>query len=66
MKLYPIKVGCSNPPAPAKAVNNKINPANGKMLGRFEVRAHELSVAPDDTLLTATRGSQLLLVRLRT
>lgn len=43
----------------------KIDPANGKMLGRFEVRAHELSIAPDGALLPATRGSQLLLFRLR-
>jgi DNA-binding beta-propeller fold protein YncE len=43
----------------------KVDPANGKMLGRFEVRAHELAVAPDGTLLPATRGSQLLLFRLR-
>jgi hypothetical protein len=32
---------------------------SGKMLGRFEVRAHELAVAPDGTLLPATRDSQL-------
>ncbi len=43
----------------------KIDPANGKMLGRFEVRAHELSIAPDGALLPATRNSQLLLFRLR-
>lgn len=43
----------------------KIDPASGKMLGRFEVRAHELAVAPDGTLLPATRGSQLLLFQLR-
>jgi DNA-binding beta-propeller fold protein YncE len=43
----------------------KIDPANGKMLGRFEVRAHELAVAPDGALLPATRGSQLLFLRPR-
>ena len=43
----------------------KIDPASGKMLGRFEVRAHELAVAPDGALLPATRGSQLLYLRIR-
>jgi hypothetical protein len=43
----------------------KLDPASGKMLGRFEVRAHELAVAPDGAILPATRGSQLLLLRLR-
>ncbi len=43
----------------------KIDPTSGRMLGRFEVRAHELAVAFDGALLPATRGSQLLLFRLR-
>ena len=43
----------------------KIDPASGKMLGRFEARAHELTIAPDSCLLPATRSSQLLLFRLR-
>ena len=43
----------------------KIAPASGKMLGRFEVRAHELTIAPDSSLLPATGSSQLLLFRLR-
>jgi DNA-binding beta-propeller fold protein YncE len=43
----------------------KIDPTSGTMLGRFEVRAHELSIAPDGALLPATLSSQLLLFRLR-
>lgn len=43
----------------------KIDPASGTMLGRFEVRAHELTIAPDGALLPATLSSQLLLFRLR-
>ena len=43
----------------------KIDPTNGRMLGRVEVRAHELAVAPDGSLLPATRSSQLLLFRIR-
>jgi len=43
----------------------KIDSATGKMLARFEVRAHELAVAPDGTLLPATRSEQLLLFRPR-
>jgi DNA-binding beta-propeller fold protein YncE len=43
----------------------KIDPASGKMLGRVEVRAHELTIAPDGALLPATLSSQLLLFRLR-
>ena len=43
----------------------KVNPATGKMLGRFEVRSHELSVGPDGTLLPATRSGRLLMLRPR-
>jgi DNA-binding beta-propeller fold protein YncE len=43
----------------------KIDPASGTMLGRVEVRAHELTIAPDGALLPATLSSQLLLFRLR-
>jgi len=43
----------------------KLDPITGRMLGRFEVRSHELAVAPDGTLLPATRGSQLLLFKPR-
>jgi hypothetical protein len=43
----------------------KIDPASGKMLGRFEVHTHELTIAPDGALLPATLSSQLLLFRLR-
>jgi DNA-binding beta-propeller fold protein YncE len=42
-----------------------IDPASGTMLGRVEVPAHELTIAPDGTLLPATLSSQLLLFRLR-
>ena len=38
----------------------KIDLANGKLLGKFEVRSHALAVTPDGTLLPATRGSQLV------
>lgn len=41
----------------------KLDPLNGKMLGRVQVRSHELAVGPDGTLLPATRSSQLLLLR---
>ena len=40
----------------------KIDLASGKILGKFEVRSHELAVTPDGTLLPATRGSQLVLL----
>jgi hypothetical protein len=43
----------------------KIDPTSGKMLGRVEVPAHELAVAPDGALLPATRSGQLLVLRLR-
>jgi len=42
-----------------------IDPASGTMLRRLEVPAHELTIAPDGTLLPATLSSQLLLFRLR-
>jgi len=43
----------------------KIDPASGQMLGRLEVRAHELTIAPNGALLPATLSSQLLVFRLR-
>lgn len=43
----------------------KIDLATGKILGKFGVRAHELSVAPDGTLLPATRSSQLVFLKPR-
>jgi DNA-binding beta-propeller fold protein YncE len=43
----------------------KIDPASGTMLGRLEVPAHELTIAPDGALLPATLSSQLLVFRLR-
>jgi DNA-binding beta-propeller fold protein YncE len=43
----------------------KIDPASGTMLGRVEVPAHELAVAPDGALLPATLSSQVLVLRLR-
>ncbi len=43
----------------------KIDPVNARMLGLLKVRSHELAVAPDGTLLPATRSSQLLLFRPR-
>jgi DNA-binding beta-propeller fold protein YncE len=42
-----------------------IDPASGTMLGRLDVRAHELTIAPDGALLPATLSSQLLVFRLR-
>lgn len=41
----------------------KIHLASGKILGKFGVRSHELGIAPDGTLLPATRGSQLVLLK---
>lgn len=41
----------------------KLDRVHGKMLGRIAVRAHELTVATDGTLLPATRSSKLLLFR---
>jgi DNA-binding beta-propeller fold protein YncE len=43
----------------------KIDPASGTMLGRVEVSAHELTIAPDGALLPATLSRQLLVFRLR-
>lgn len=43
----------------------KVDVATGKLVGKFEVRSHELSVASDGTLLPATRSSQLVLLRPR-
>jgi DNA-binding beta-propeller fold protein YncE len=42
-----------------------IDPASGKMLGRLDVRAHALTIAPDGALLPATLSSQLLVFRRR-
>ncbi len=41
----------------------KIDPATGEMLGRIEVRAHELAFSPDGALWPATRSGELLLFR---
>ena len=43
----------------------KIDPASGTMLGRLEVPAHELTIAPDGALLPATLSTQVLVFRLR-
>ena len=43
----------------------KIDLASGKLLGKFSVRSHELGIAPDGTLLPATRGNQLVLLKPR-
>ena len=43
----------------------KVDPATGKMLGRIQVRSHELAIGPDGSLLPATRSGQLLLFRPR-
>jgi hypothetical protein len=43
----------------------KIDAVSGKMLGRVEVPAHELTIAPDGALLPATLSSQVLVLRLR-
>jgi len=43
----------------------KIDVATGKILGKFGVRSHELGIAPDGTLLPATRSSQLVLLKLK-
>lgn len=43
----------------------RIDQASGKILGKFEVRSHELAVMPDGTLLPATRGGQLVLLKPR-
>jgi DNA-binding beta-propeller fold protein YncE len=43
----------------------KIDVSSGKLLGKFEVRSHELGITPDGTLLPATRSGQLILLRPR-
>ena len=43
----------------------KIDLTTGKILGKFEVRSHELAVGPDGTLFPATRGNQLVLLKPR-
>jgi DNA-binding beta-propeller fold protein YncE len=43
----------------------QIDLATGKILGKQETRSHELSVAPDGTLLPATRDSHLVLFKPR-
>jgi DNA-binding beta-propeller fold protein YncE len=43
----------------------KIDPSSGALLGKYPVRSHELGIAPDGTLLPATRSSQLLLLKPR-
>jgi DNA-binding beta-propeller fold protein YncE len=42
-----------------------VDPATGKMLGRVQVRSHELAIGPDGSLFPATRSGQLLLFRPR-
>src|SRR5262245_862688 len=41
----------------------KIDVSSGKLLGKFEVRSHELGITPDGTLLPATRSGQLIFLR---
>jgi len=41
----------------------RLDPATGRPLGKIEVRSHELAIAPDGTLLPATRGNDLLAFR---
>ena len=43
----------------------KVDLASGNIVGKFEVRSHELAIAPDGTLLPATRSSQLVLLKPR-
>ncbi len=43
----------------------KIDLASGKILGKFGVRSHELAVAPNGTLLLATRSGQLVFLKPR-
>jgi hypothetical protein len=43
----------------------KIDVLSGKLLGKFEVRSHELGITPDGTLLPATRSGQLIFLRPR-
>jgi len=43
----------------------QIDLATGKIVGKLETRSHELSVAPDGTLLPATRDSHLVLFKPR-
>ena len=43
----------------------KVDVTTGKLLGKFEVRSHELGIAPNGTLLPATRSSQLVFLRPR-
>ena len=43
----------------------KIDPVSGQMLGRFQVRSHELAIGPDGALFPATRSGQLFLFRTR-
>ena len=41
----------------------KIDRSTGRIAGRFEVRSHELDVAPDGAILPATRSSLLVVYR---
>jgi hypothetical protein len=41
----------------------KVDLKTGKLTGKFEVRSHELGITPNGTLLPATRGSQLILLK---
>jgi DNA-binding beta-propeller fold protein YncE len=41
----------------------KIDLRNGKIVGKVEIRSHQLAVAPDGSLLPATRGSEVVLLK---
>jgi len=43
----------------------QVDPATGKMLGRIQVRSHELTIGPDGSLFPATRTGRLLMFRPR-
>jgi DNA-binding beta-propeller fold protein YncE len=43
----------------------KIDRSTGALIGKYAVRSHELGIAPDGTLLPATRSNQLLLLKQR-
>jgi DNA-binding beta-propeller fold protein YncE len=51
---------------PLETENNiaKIDRATGKIMGRIDSRAHQLSAAPDGTLLPGTRDGTLVVFRL--
>ena len=43
----------------------KVDVATGKLLGKVEVRSHELGIGPDGTLFPATRSENLVFLRPR-